>query len=306
MREFSRASPPSHSRTSHPRTHALPFVTHPIAAGTRVFALLGDPVSHSLSPRFQNAALRALGLDGVYVALRCSVDDVSGLVRGLARAGGGGNVTLPHKETAARSVERLTDLAREMGVCNTFWLEDGQVWGDNTDVAGVSAAIHALLGPSPSGARVVLAGAGGSARAALHALVREGAERVVVLNRTRERAEELVARYADSGTTLAIAASPAELAGETFDLAVNSTSLGLKAGDAHPLPVDPAAGGPVVHAALDLVYSPNETAWVRTMREQGIPAADGTEMLLQQGAAAFRRWWGREAPLDAMRAALRG
>lgn len=272
-------------------------------ASTRVFALLGDPVSHSLSPRFQNAALRAAGLDGVYVALRCADEDVPGLVRGLARAGGGGNVTLPHKETAARAVQRRTGTVEATGACNTFWLEDGEVWGDNTDVEGCAAAVRALLGRSPAGARVLLAGAGGSARAALHALVGAGAERVVVLNRTRARAEALAGRYAGGRTALAVAASAGELAGDSFDLAVNATSLGLRPGDAMPVPLD---GGPGVAAGLDLVYAPGGTAWVRAMRERGIPAADGTEMLLRQGAASFRRWWGRDAPLEAMRAALEG
>lgn len=270
-----------------------------VSAGTRVLALLGDPVSHSLSPVFQNAALRAARLDGIYVALRCGADELPGLLRGLARAGGGGNVTLPHKAAAARLLERATDAVRLTGACNTYWGEDGVVCGDNTDVEGFARAAHALLGARPRGARVLLLGAGGAARAAVAALLADGAERIVVLNRTEARVAELRAAFPDR--PIEAAADAAALRGERFDLAVNATSLGLRPSDA--LPLAPGAG-PAFDAALDLVYAPGGTPWVRRLAADGVPAADGVEMLLHQGAAAFRRWWGVDPPLEAMRAAL--
>lgn len=278
-------------------------MTAPPTASTRLLALLGDPVGHSLSPRFQNAAIRAAGLDAVYLALRCAPDEFAGLLRGIARAGGGGNVTLPHKERAAAAVERRTAAVERTGACNTFWLHEGEVWGDNTDVAGFAAAARILLGGPPAGARVLLVGAGGAARAALASLVDEGAAEVVVLNRSAARAAALVERFAGAGTRISAAPASDSLSGPAFDLAVNATSLGLRPGDPPPLP--PAAGASIA-AALDLVYAPGGTAWVRDARARGIPAADGAEMLLRQGAASFARWWGREAPLEAMRAALDG
>ena len=271
-------------------------------AATRLFALLGDPVSHSLSPRFQNAALRALGLDAVFVALRCSADALPGLLRGIARAGGGGNVTVPHKALAAATVERPSQAVLRTGACNAYWLEDGAVHGDNTDVAGALEAVRALLGRPPGGARVLLLGAGGAASAAVCALADAGAERIVIANRTLERALALADRLRTPGVRIDVAASVDALAGERFDLAINSTSLGLKPAD--PLPLDPDAPGPAVGAALDLVYSPAETPWVHAMRARGLPAADGKEMLIGQGAAAFRRWWKMDPPLEVMRAAL--
>lgn len=274
-------------------------MTSPTAA-TRVVALLGSPVSHSLSPVFQNAAFRAAGVDGVYVALRCDAADLPGLVRGIARAGGAGNVTVPHKEAAALLVDRSTGAVERTGACNAFWLEDDEIVGDNTDVAGFAAAA-ALLAGEPRGARVLLVGAGGAARAVLCALADAGAEEVVVVNRTPGRAEALLERIPVPGIRVRRAPSAAELAGERFDLAVNSTPLGLRPEDPFPVPLH---GGPEVASALDLVYAPGETAWVRALRERGIPAADGLEMLLRQGAAAFERWWGVPAPLEAMRAAL--
>jgi shikimate dehydrogenase len=274
----------------------------PVTAGTRVLALLGDPVSHSLSPTFQNAAFRALGLDALFVALRCGADELPGLLRGIARGGGGGNVTVPHKALAARTVERPSDAVLRTGACNAYWLEDGAVHGDNTDVAGAAAAVAALLGREPAGARVLLLGAGGAASAALSALADARAERIVITNRTPERARDLAERFRTPGVRIDVVDGADALAGERFDLAVNSTSLGLKPDDA--LPLDPEAARVAVGAVLDLVYARGETRWVREMRARGLPAADGKEMLLQQGAAAFRRWWGMEPPLDVMRAAL--
>jgi shikimate dehydrogenase len=271
-------------------------------ADTRIFALLGDPVAHSLSPSFQNAAFEELGLDALYVALRCGRGELRGLLRGLALAGGGGNVTLPHKRAAALALDRRTPAVEATGACNTFWSEAGQVWGDNTDVEGVAGAVRSLLGRSVAGARVLLIGAGGAARAAAVALVRHSVGELVVLNRTPARARALVRALA--GAPVRAVGSLAAAGPAAFDLAINATSLGLAPGD--PLPYDPGLG-PEVDAGLDLVYARGgETPWVRALRGRGIPACDGSEMLLLQGAAAFRRWTGAEAPLAAMREALRG
>lgn len=269
-------------------------------AGTRVFALLGDPVEHSLSPIFQNAALRASGLDGVYIALRCSDRALPALLRGLAEAGGGGNVTLPHKGVAAATVEVPTDAVLQTGACNTFWLEDGQLLGDNTDVDGFRIALRSLAG-EPAGARVLLLGAGGAARAAAYALLSDGAETVDILNRTPARADALKAALGDDRRLQVL--TPSRTTPQTrYDLIVNATSLGLKLDD--PLPYDLERGA---HegAVFDLVYAPGGTAWTRSAAALGLAVADGRDMLLHQGAAAFERWWGQPAPLEAMGAALR-
>lgn len=271
-----------------------------ITSTTRLLAVLGDPVSHSLSPHFQNAAIQAAGLDGVYLAIRCTATDFPGLMRGIANAGGGGNVTIPHKGLAANTVDRGTEAVVRTGACNTFWLEDGLVCGDNTDVDGFSRALRALLGESPAGARVLLLGAGGVASAALYSLLMERAGEVVIANRSIGRAEELCARMTSPHTSVR-AVPPTELSGEHFDVAINATSLGLR--DSDPLPLSPEAGVSI-GAALDLVYAPGRTPWIRQQIARGTPAADGLEMLLYQGAAAFERWWQVPAPIDAMRAAL--
>jgi shikimate dehydrogenase len=268
------------------------------SASTRLFVLLGDPVAHSLSPTFQNPAIRHLGLDAVYVALRCDADSVGPLMRAVARAGGGGNVTVPHKGAAARGVDRPSDAVVRTGACNTFWAEDGRVCGDNTDVAGFRHAAARLIA-TLRGASVLIVGAGGAAAAAVCALADDGAAEVTLLNRTPERARRLAERFSRRGTVVQ-AAVATEVSGAEFDLVVNASS-GALASEA-PFPLGSLRR---VGAALDLVYSPDGTTpFVAGARAAGIPAEDGTAMLLAQGAAAFTLWFGVEAPVDVMREAL--
>ncbi len=271
-----------------------------VTAGTRVLALLGDPVAHSASPMIQNAAFQRTGVDGVYVAVRCAADDLIGFMKGLARAGGGGNVTLPHKEKAASLLDQRTEAVRRTGACNTFWGDEaGRLHGDNTDVAGFRRAVRGFLGRDPKGARVLLLGAGGAARAALLGLVEGGVDEVLVYNRTQERARAIARRI--GGDRARVAASLRALEGEDFDLVVNATRLGLEPSD--PTPLDLAvlqrAG-----AAMDVVYGRHVTAFVASAKAAGVRATDGLEMLVQQGAASFERWWGTDAPIDDMRRAI--
>lgn len=269
-------------------------------ADTRLIALLGDPVAHSLSPVFQNAAIRAAGLPAVYLALRCS-DAFDGLMLGIARAGGAGNVTLPHKTRAAALVDVASPAVEQTGACNTFWLEGDAVHGDNTDVDGFAAAARSLVG-SPAGARALVLGAGGAARAAVLALLHGRADAVHLLNRTPQRAHALQADLDPAGRRLTVLETPANVRREGYDLVVNATPLGLQPDDPAPLDLD----APVrVGAVLDTTYGSTPSALISAAREAGIPAADGHEMLLQQGAASFRRWFGRDPDLDAMRSARR-
>lgn len=268
------------------------------SAQTRLYVLLGDPVAHSLSPALHNAAFEDAGLDAVYLAVRCDGVDAPTLLRGIARAGGGGNVTVPHKERAAAALDRATETVARTGACNTFWLEEGRIIGDNTDVAGFTHAAADLLG-TLAGTRVLVLGAGGAASAVLCALIAGEASEILLLNRTRERADALLARYRDGPVRLAPDVD--QLRGQHFDLVVNATSLGMRADDRMPLELS-ALGS--VGAALDLVYGPTATPWVRSARELGVPAADGSAMLLAQAAEAFRCWTGRDAPFQSMRVAL--
>jgi len=261
-----------------------------IDGATRVFAILGDPVAHSLSPAMQNAAFRALGLPAVYVPLRCGAADVLPLIRALCRAGGGGNVTVPHKEAAAAAVERCLPLAETAGACNTFWDDAGTATGDNTDVRGVLAALDAL---GAEAAPWLVVGTGGGARAAIVAAVQRGAP-VAIWSRSPDRAATLEAWARSKGANLAPAGA--------CRVVINTTPLGLDPADPLPLTSEAAPGATV---ALDAVYARGETAWVRAMRAAGLRAADGRGMLVAQGAAALERWFpGKRAPTEVMRAAV--
>jgi shikimate dehydrogenase len=261
-----------------------------IGGSTRVFAILGDPVAHSLSPVMQNAAFQALGLKAVYVPIPCCTDDVAPLIQALARAGGGGNVTVPHKEVAARAVHRCLDLAQTAGACNAFWGDNGTSVGDNTDVYGLREALRQLGAPD---APWLIAGTGGAARAAVIA-ARDAGVAVAVTSRDPDRQRAFESWITSHNVPITTA--------KDCGVAINSTPLGLKAGDPLPIAVDAA---PRAEVALDMVYAAGETEWVRTMRPRVRGAADGRAMLVAQGAAAFHCWFPRRhAPVEIMRAAV--
>lgn len=261
-----------------------------INGATRVFAILGDPVAHSLSPVMQNAAFRALGLPAVYVPMPCAGGDVPALIQALARSGGGGNVTVPHKETAAAAVDDCRELAEVVGACNTFWGEDGGSVGDNTDVHGVIEALRQLEAPD---APWLIAGTGGAARATVIA-AREWGVGVAVTSRDDGRRRQFEEWISSRRVALVLASE--------CRVVINSTPLGLKPGDPLPISLDAA---PRAEVALDLVYAAGETPWVRAIRPGVRRAADGRAMLVAQGAAAFQRWFPRKpAPVEVMRAAV--
>ncbi len=268
------------------------------------FALLGDPVHHSISPAVHRAAFEALGLDAEYVARRTLPGEVGSAMRSVELAGG--NVTLPHKLRAARVLTEPSAAVRATGACNCWWRRaDGRLAGDNTDVGGFRIALS-RLGFEPRGARVLLLGAGGAARAAVHALVESGAATVEILNRTRARAEALEEAAVAHAPQLAgtVRAIRAPDPGATYDLAINSTSLGLSPEDALPLDLGGGAGPGQFRAVFDMVYAPGGTAWVRRARALGLPARSGLDMLAAQAALSVERWFPEHAaPFDAMRAA---
>tara|TARA_B100000929_G_scaffold268364_1_gene237164 strand:+ start:217 stop:1056 length:840 start_codon:yes stop_codon:yes gene_type:complete len=269
-------------------------------AKTRLLTLLGDPILHSRSPEIQNRAFEAAGVDGVYVALQCREEDLQGFMVSIARSGGGGNITLPHKEKAAAIVEIASEAVLQTGACNTFWGDEkGRIHGDNTDVDGFRSALSFFIGSVPSGIRVLLLGGGGAARASLLGLIDEGADEIVIFNRTPERARSMSRRIGGERTRVIPVLE--EIEGEDFDLVINATCLGLEENDASPVDLERLG---CVGAAMDLVYGRHITPFVRAAEAMDIRATDGAEMLVRQGAASFERWWGIPAPVEAMRAAM--
>ena len=253
-----------------------------------------------------NAAFRTLGLDLVYVALRVAPGDLRRAIAGVRGLGFAGlNVTVPHKERIVALLDELSEGARKIGAVNTVVARGGRLVGDNTDAEGFRQALAAMK-TSVRGKRVLILGAGGSARAVIWALARGGSRRIVVLNRTRARARalarfarELGVRETDSGR-LASANDPALV--RDVDLLVNCTSIGL---DGKAMPSVALESLPDRAVVYDLVYGERPTPLVTAARRRGLHADDGRTMLLHQAASAFRLWTGRRAPLSAMAAALR-
>jgi shikimate dehydrogenase len=264
-----------------------------ISGSARLLAVLGDPIAHSLSPVLYNAAIAALGLDAIYVALRVPAAAFPEAFIVFGGLGLAGNVTVPLKGAAERCVARRTDLCARTGACNTFWVEQGALVGDNTDVPAIAAELDALGG---AGGRWLLLGTGGSARAVAIAAVAAHAD-LLVRSRDPNRARSLV-EWATAHGARAYAASAAPAA----DVIVNATPLGMKGDDA--LPIEPEAVREV-RAALDLVYRRGETRWVRALRGRGVAARDGRGVLIRQGALAWSRFFpNHPPPIEVMRAAV--
>jgi shikimate dehydrogenase len=258
--------------------------------------LLGHPVSHSLSPVFQNAALRAYNIPLVYEALDVGGRELRSVLRQLRASSGAGNVTIPHKIAVHDLCDELTDLAAKVGAVNTFWVDSNKLHGDNTDVGGFDAAARALLGGETADARVVVLGAGGAAASVLAAIEEWPDARVTVVARHAERAAALAKRFPD----VARAEKSVDRAVRGATLIVNATPMGQHDED-QPVKV---ALIPKSAAVLDLVYRRGGTPWVNAARANGIRAADGLPMLLEQGALAFQRWFGKEPDREAMRLSL--
>jgi shikimate dehydrogenase len=266
-------------------------------AGARRLAVLGRPVAHSLSPAIQNAALEALGLapQWRYEAIEVAPDEFEDRVRQMPAEGFvGANVTVPHKLAALALADVRSEVAREIGAANTLSFDEaGRIRADNTDAAGLTAAIGRPL----SGADALVLGAGGAARAVVWGLEREGAT-VKVWNRTISKAAEHCAGH---GGTVEPDPDPGE-----YDVIVNSTAVGLDRED--PFAELPLAPGDFLPGQLivDLVYGEQETALLSSAREGGAETVDGIEVLVHQGAASLRIWTGQLPPLDVMRAVARG
>jgi shikimate dehydrogenase len=261
----------------------------------RLFVLLGDPVQHSLSPALHNGAFHALELDAVYVALKAWPQLVGPLMRAIGVAGGGGNVTLPHKGRAAQALDHASEAVRATGACNVFWWDEANgLCGDNTDVEAFRITAEVIVGDDLAGKRVLLLGAGGAARAVAYACLKARVDHVDLFNRSRERAQALVSALGEPSTLHLLQARVA--ASRPYDLIVNATSLGLSETDPLPLDLERVSAT----AVLDLVYRRDGTRFVQAARKLNMVAQDGKRMLVEQAAASFRRWLGRQAPLDVM------
>jgi len=259
--------------------------------------LIGYPVRHSLSPIIQNAALDAAGIALRYETLDVAPEGLAATLKELASINSAGNITSPHKLAAMGSMGAVSASAAGTGVVNTFWSDmDGHMAGDNTDVAGFDYLAQQTLGEIPRDCRIAVLGSGGGAAAVLAAIRDWAGCTATVHARSPERAGTLTRRF--SG--FARAGTMSDAAISTADIVVNATPIGLF-DDAKPVDLARLSRNAAI---IDLVYGPDETAWVRNARARGHRTSDGLPMLVRQGALAFRKWFGVDPDEEAMWAAV--
>jgi shikimate dehydrogenase len=263
-----------------------------LTAETRLVGLIGDPVSHSLSPRMQNAAFAARGLDWAYVPLRVAVERLEEAVTGLVALDfAGANITIPHKTAVVAFCDELDAVAERAGSVNTLVVSDGRVLGSSTDGPAVVGLVEA------AGASVLVLGAGGGAQAVATSLLDGGAEALKVAARDVERAHALAARLRTLFPERKVDAEEEWPPATRATLLVNATPI------RDDVPVEPEGARQVVDLAYKADGSP--TALVGAARKASCErVVDGVDVLIAQGAASFERWTEVSAPWDVMRSAL--
>jgi shikimate dehydrogenase len=274
-------------------------------------AIFGDPVAHSASPPMHNAAARARGLDLQFIRILVRPEELSGAMHNLVPAGFlGASLTMPHKQKAMKMVDYLDDRAEIMGAINTVSIRDGNIHGHNTDAPGLSSAIREEFGIPLKDLRVlILGGAGGAGRAITVQCAVEGCPSITIANRNPAKGESLASEIRES-LGKEVASVPLDLenlrpAVSCIDLIINATPLGMKLDDPSPLQNLPEGLLNSHHLVYDTVYSGGETALLRQARLAGTRSANGFSMLLHQGVLQNALWFGKPAPLESMRAALK-
>ena len=274
---------------------------------TKRVVLIGHPVAHSFSAQMQQAAFDALGIDARYELLDTPAPALQETIEALRGDDYlGANVTIPHKERAATFVDRKSDDAAATGAVNCITREGKRLVGHNTDVDAFRVSLDALVGKQKMPRAAVVLGAGGGARAAVHALITMGFQRVVVFNRHLHRAEGLVKHFGRSAAHMELRAMPWHESVIESELSrtrvlINATSVGLGT-DESPIPGELLPPDLLV---MDMIYNPPETRLLRDAKAAGAAGLmNGETMLLQQGVDAFQLWTGQQAPVEVMRQKL--
>lgn len=279
---------------------------------TQYIGLIGYPLGHSVSPVFQQAALDHCGLDVRYQAWETPPEELRDVVASLHLPERlGMNVTIPYKQDVLPLLNFTDDAATAIGAVNTIAKDDGRLMGYNTDAPGFLRALTEA-GVDPKGARVLVLGGGGAARGVVYGLITAEAGFISVAGRTGKRIRIMVESFMgvarEHGVRITIGEWRREGLAQAlgwYDIVVNATPLGMRGG---PEPdTSPLEGIDITPKTFvcDLVYNPSETPLLRQARAAGCSVLDGLPMLVYQGAAAFERWTGREAPIDVMFAAAR-
>lgn len=262
----------------------------------------GFPIKHSRSPLIHNYWLQRYGLSGSYKAIENSPEDFPHFAQTLAEQGlRGGNVTIPHKEAAFALCEKRDAAAEAIGAVNTLWIDaENKLNGGNTDAYGFAANLDAQLPDWAQGKTALVLGAGGASRAVIYALLNRGFDKIIVVNRTVERAQALVDHF---GSKIEAASwNQAQGFVSSADVIVNTTSLGMSGhGEVEAFPLD-FTKAKAAAVATDIVYIPLETPFLAQARQAGLRCVDGLGMLLHQAVPGFEHWFGvRPEVTDALR-----
>lgn len=257
----------------------------------------GYPIKHSRSPLIHGYWLEQFGIEGSYNAVEVHPDAFKDFLEQIrsGEQGGfiGGNVTIPHKESASQYADNPDELAKELGAANTIWLEEGKLWATNTDGHGFIANLDERHPGWDKAGKAVVLGAGGASRAIIQALRNRGLSEIHVLNRTVERAQELSDRFGENVHAHAIDALQETMSGA--GLFVNTTSLGMDGSEIPDFDFSPLAADAVV---TDIVYVPLKTPILKIAEQQGFAIVDGLGMLLHQAAPGFEKWFGVRPKVD--------
>ena len=263
------------------------------------FAIIGDPIDHSLSPTIHNAAFRRLGMNCTYIAYRIQKGELPAGVESLLKLHiRGFNVTIPHKTDIVNLLDELDESARIAGAVNTVRIKDSSMTGYNTDIDGFMTPLRRRI--DVLGTRVLVLGAGGAARAAVVGLVAEGASHIKICGRTIQNARAIAA-IPDRTSTTSYGPMPDKV-GAGYDIVVNATPLGM-GGVGVPTDLADITPDSIVY---DMVYKPVTTTFLKTASEAGCRIIHGWEMLLEQAVLAFEIWHDIKAPQDVMKRALLG
>jgi shikimate dehydrogenase len=277
--------------------------------------VLGDPVAHSLSPDIQNAALRACEIDAQYARFHIRANELRSALRFLRNLDFAGvNLTVPHKIAGFVQVDEADESASRAGSVNTIRVRDNKLIGSNTDGEGFLRAIRSEFSVDLRDLRVMIIGAGGgTGRAIAWQCALENCERLVLVNRTVEKANALAERLCPFFMEARVLGPVARLEAIAWeesairmqladtDLIVNATSLGMNSSDPAPIPARLLAPH---HMVFDCIYGASKTALLHAAEQSGARSANGISMLLHQGALSFSIWFDREPPVEAMRKAL--
>jgi len=259
--------------------------------------VIGNPISHSRSPRLHSYWLDRYGLEGEYTALKVTEDQLEQTLRTLPSKGFiGANVTIPHKVSVMRFADNITDRATLIGAANTLiFKEDGRIFADNTDGYGFMANLRQGAPDwDPQAGPAAIFGAGGAARAIIVALAEAGVPEIIISNRTRPKAEAL---RADFGARISVVDwVQADKMLEDANTVINTTSLGMVGGQDFKVSLELLRPHTVV---TDIVYNPLKTAFLAAAEQKGCKVVDGLGMLLHQGVPGFERWFGTRPEVDA-------